>query len=104
MKLPALFDPEPKRWGLRGDPYVWQALREHLSGQDIPASPGEVVSVLHAAFSELVGVDLASAPASSVYREQYAHGGMSSGMIDLDTWRQQLMPMLADRARALLQA
>jgi hypothetical protein len=37
-----------------------------------------------------------------VYREQYAHGGMSSGMISLDTWRQRLMPMLAERARTRL--
>ncbi len=34
--------------------------------------------------------------------EQYAHGGMSSGMISLDAWRQRLMPLLAGRARALL--
>jgi hypothetical protein len=27
---------------------------------------------------------------------------MSSGMISLDTWRQQLMPMLFERARARL--
>jgi hypothetical protein len=33
-----------------------------------------------------------------------AHGGMSSGMISLDTWRQQLMPILVERARTLLDA
>jgi hypothetical protein len=60
------------------------------------------VRLLHAAFRELTGSDLTSDPASSVYREQYAHGGMSSGMISLDTWRQRLMPMLFERARARL--
>jgi hypothetical protein len=104
VKLSALFDPEPPTWGLRGDPYLWRELREHLSGADLPASVAETVGLLHEAFSELTGVDLASDPASSLYREQYAHGGMSSGMISLDTWRQRLMPLLADRARALLQA
>ncbi len=104
MKLSALFDPEPDRWGLRGDPYLWRALRGHLSGTDAPASAAEVAEVLHAAFAELAGVDLASDPASSVYREQYAHGGMTGGMISLDAWRQELMPMLTGRARALLQA
>ncbi|MGC5022983.1 hypothetical protein [Micromonospora sp. DT47] len=99
-----LFDPEPPRWGLRGDPYVWRALREHLSGTNIPASVDEVVSLLHAAFGELVDVDLVSDPASAVYREKYAHGGMSSGSISLETWRQQLMPMLAHRARTRLGA
>jgi hypothetical protein len=100
IRVSTLFDPEPQTWGLRGDPYLWRALRAHLAGQDIPASPGDLVGILHEAFRELVGTDLASDPATSVYRGQYAHGGMSSGMISLDTWRQRLMPMLAERARA----
>ena|SRR6266566_5448774 len=104
IKMADLFDPEPRTWGLRGDPYLWQALREHLSGTDIPASVGEAVALLHAAFGELVGLDLVGDPAPSVYLERYAHGGMSSGMISLDTWRQRFMPMLAERARTALEA
>ncbi|MFI8233970.1 hypothetical protein ACIGDI_34715 [Streptomyces sp. NPDC085900] len=98
-----LFDPEPEQWGLRGDPYVWRALRGHLSGTDIPASVAEVSSLLRVAFSEVVGVDLDTERESQVYREQYAHGGMSSGHVDLDTWRGRLMPLLADRARMLIE-
>jgi hypothetical protein len=37
-------------------------------------------------------------------RAQYAHGGMSSGMISLDTWRQRLIPILVEQARMLLDA
>jgi hypothetical protein len=97
-----LFDPEPRTWGLRGDPHLWRALRARLAGQDAPASAGELASLLHTAFRELTGTDLTNDPASSAYLEQYAHGGMSSGMISLDTWRQQLMPMLLERGRARL--
>jgi len=50
----------------------------------------------------VAGTDLASDPAASVYLEQYAHGGMSSGMISLEAWRQRLMPMLVERARTRL--
>jgi hypothetical protein len=100
MRVPDLFDPEPHTWGLRGDPYLWRALRAHLAGRDIPGSPGELADLLYQAFRELAGTDLASDPATSVYLEQYAHGGMSSGMISLGTWRQDLMPMLTERARA----
>lgn len=99
-----LFDPEPEHWGLRGDPYLWRALRGHLSDADAPTSVDEVVSRLHTAFGELVGLDLAGDRQPSVYRAQYAHGGMSSGMISLDTWRERLMPLLAERARTLLEA
>jgi hypothetical protein len=98
MKMSELFDPEPQTWGLRGDPHLWRALRDHLSAADLPGSAGDVAAKLHAAFGELVGVDLAGDPASSVYRDQFAHGGMSSGMVSLDTWRQRLIPMLIERA------
>jgi hypothetical protein len=102
MRASALFDPEPQAWGLRGDPHLWRALRVHLADQDFPATADELNGLLHEAFRELTGTDLTSNPAPSVYREQYAQGGMSSGMISLDTWRQQLMPLLAERARTLL--
>jgi hypothetical protein len=102
MRVSDLFDPEPQTWGLRGDPHLWRALRAHLAGQDIPASPGELAGLLHQAFRDLVGTDFASDPATSVYREQYAHGGMSSGMISIEAWRQRLMPMLFERARTRL--
>jgi hypothetical protein len=104
MRVSDLFDPEPPTWGLRGDPYLWRALRAHLAGQGIPASAGELTALLQQAFRELAGTDLASDPASSVYREQYAQGGMSSGMISLEAWRQRLMPMLVERARTRLPA
>ena len=102
IPVSTLFDPEPQTWGLRGDPCLWQALRTHLAGQHIPASADELTSLLHTAFRELAGTDLATDAATAVYREQYARGGMSSGMISLDTWRQRLMPLLTERARTRL--
>ncbi|MFD9040909.1 hypothetical protein [Streptomyces bottropensis] len=101
-KMAELFDPEPETWGLRGDPHVWRALRDHLTDTDVPPTVEEAIGILHAAFNELVDLDLTRDPASSVHRERYAHGGMSSGMISLDTWRERLMPMLTSRARELL--
>ncbi|GIH09768.1 hypothetical protein Rhe02_78350 [Rhizocola hellebori] len=104
VNMDDVFKREPASWGLRGDPHVWRALREHLSGQDIPGSADEVASLLNRGFTELVGLDLLSYPASSVYVERYARGGMSSGMVDLDTWRRRLMPLLVKRAQRLLEA
>jgi hypothetical protein len=95
----ALFEPEPTRWGLRGDPHLWRALRDHVRDQEIPASPAGVTGLLYAAFCEVVGVDIASYPEQTVYRERFSHGGMSGGMIGIETWRDQLIPLLTDRAR-----
>ncbi len=98
MKVSELFDPEPARWGLRGDPFLWRAMSEQLAWTELPDTPEQAGRLLHAAFAELAGVDLVADAASSVYRERFAHGGMSSGMICLDTWRQKLMPLLIERA------
>jgi hypothetical protein len=100
--LSDLFDPEPQEWGLRGDPWVWRAMRDHLTGTYLPPSPGEIAKMLYAAFDRVAAVDLAVEVEPSVYREQFAHGGMSSGYVSLDAWRSRLMPLLIDRGLALL--
>lgn len=100
-KMATLFEPAPERWGLRGDPYLWQALRDHLADMDVPPSEETVGSLLYSAFDEATGVDLARTSDQSVYVERYAHGGMSSGHICLPFWRDQLVPLLMARAKAL---
>ncbi|GIF26432.1 hypothetical protein BJ973_005792 [Actinoplanes tereljensis] len=103
MKLVAdLFDPEPQVWGLRGDPWVWQAMRDHLGDTYLPPTLGEAEAMLYTAFNRIVGVDLFAELEPSVYRPEFAHGGLSSGHIHLQTWRIDLLPLLVDRAQALL--
>jgi hypothetical protein len=99
-----LFDPEPETWGLRGDPHLWRALRKRLADEPMPGSPDDVARVLYATFEELTGTALADDSAEDIYREEFAHGGMSSGMISLETWRRQLVPTLVQRATTLLSA
>ncbi len=99
----ALFDLEPETWGLRGDPYLWRALRKRLADKPMPTSLDQVARLLHTTFEELTGADLADESAEPICREEYARG-MSSGMVSLDTWRQELMPTLVLRASNLLSA
>jgi hypothetical protein len=78
-----LFLPDPEQWGLRGDPWVWAAMRDQLRDQPMPSTADQVGAILAKCFQELVGVD-ATQPSlpedqQQVYREQFAHGGMSSG-------------------------
>ncbi|GIM89057.1 hypothetical protein [Paractinoplanes toevensis] len=97
-----LFDPEPQVWGLRGDPWVWQAMRDHLGDTYLPPTLGEVEAMLYTAFNRIVGVDLFSELEPSVYRAEFAHGGASSGHVHLLTWRIDLLPLLVERAQSLL--
>jgi hypothetical protein len=102
MKLvSALFDPEPEQWGLRGDPWVWRRMSEHLTGAYLPPSTAEAESLLYTAFDRIVGVHLTTETEAWVYRAEFAHGdGPSTGTIHLDTWRNALLPLLVDRARS----
>lgn len=99
MTMGELFDPAPAQWGLRGDPYAWAAVREHLALTPVPAHDHEVQDLLFQAFLMEVGVDLRTAGDDHVYREEFAHGGMSGGHIHLPTWRERLVPLLVDRAQ-----
>lgn len=94
----AAFDRQPAHWGLRGDPYVWEEMSRHLAHQPMPASRDEALRQLNRCFEIVVGVSVNDARSgTSVYVEKFAHGGMSSGHVDLQTWREKLLPMLANR-------
>ncbi|MCR8694384.1 hypothetical protein NWP13_17730 [Rhodococcus pyridinivorans] len=99
MTMDQLFAEEPEHWGLRGDPYVWGALREHLAGVSLPDDEATLKESLLAAFTAVVGSDLRTELADRVYREEFAHGGMSSGHVHLPTWRDSLIPLLVSRGR-----
>jgi len=89
------FDLRHRQWGLRGDPHVWEMLREQLS--DV-ATPPDVIAALLDAFETTTGVDLRTDGSAQVYQESLDHGGMSGGVIDLEWWRQKAIPLLAQRA------
>jgi hypothetical protein len=100
--MSVLFTPEPEQWGLRGDPGVWQAMKEHLASVPVPDSSADVERLLTNSFHAVVGVDITTDRQHDddhhVYLEQFARGGMSSGVIDVHTWRDRLLPLLAARA------
>jgi hypothetical protein len=50
-----LFAEEPARWGLRGDPHLWRAMREHLSSAPLPASVVDLEEQIEQAFLTLSG-------------------------------------------------
>ncbi len=93
-----LFDWQPLHYGLRGDPGVWVEMQRWLIGVGFPDSHYGVESRLYEAFEAVTGVDLATDEREAVFASRFANGGMSSGVIDLPTWRSSLIPTLVDRA------
>ena len=92
------FDVRHRQWGLRGDPHVWEALREDIAAVPTPADAAAIRQAFVEALRRVADVDLDADVHGPVQREQFAHGGMSSGMVDLDWWRAKGLPLLVERA------
>ena len=72
-----IFEEEPKQWGLRGDPYLWQEMKEECAGKKFPYFEDAIVEYVSIKFQEVSGVPLTYD--ARPYVEKFAHGGMSSG-------------------------
>jgi hypothetical protein len=96
--LPELFHEKPIQWGLRGDPYLWQEMAEHLVHTPWPASETALTRLLTQLFEQRAGISLDNP--QPVHLPRHAHGGMSSGMVSSAFWRERAIPLLVERYRA----
>ena len=60
-----LFQDVPWQWGLRGDPFLWEEMKRHLSKVPLPNSPEELRDILFQTFNELTGRPLWSGDVTS---------------------------------------
>lgn len=90
-----LFEVEPLQWGLRGDPFLWKEMRAHFLSVSLPSTASELDVRIAQAFELLTGHPITEA--SEFYVNKYAHGGMSSGMISPEFWRNEALSLLRSR-------
>lgn len=93
-----LFIEEPMPWGLRGDPYLWRAMAAHFANTPLPATAAALEDSITQAFERLTGKPLATP--THFFVETFAHGGMSSGGISPQFWRESALPLLLGRLAA----
>ncbi len=90
-----LFDPRPGRWGLRGDPYLWDELAQALADVRLPRRKRDLWRVLTTAFREATGHSLNAC--EMVRIDRFDTGGMSGGMISGEFWRETAIPLIVGR-------
>ena len=100
MKLSAIFEEKPKRWGFRGDPYFWDYLKEQAEHMDLLTSE-ELETWIANEYRSLSGKVLTDEYMDFAVIKQFAHGGMSSGGVDNRWWMQEGIPLLKSRLAAL---
>ena len=85
----------PGQWGLRGDPYLWEELKEITTNMQVPASKAELEILLHELFEELIGEK--PVKGKNIFVARFSKGGMSSGMICCDFWLGKGFPIIIQR-------
>ena len=75
------------QWGLRGDPLLWNELKETLGDKELPETAEEFLQILHEKYFELTKTKPDSKK-HHFYIEKYDTGGMSRGMISPKFWRE----------------
>ena len=93
--IASFFEKEPGTWGLRGDPHLWREMQDYFTEASIPATENELTALIEAAFESLTGHSINES--DTFYVERFAHGGMSSGYISPEFWREKVMPMICER-------
>ena len=94
--IASLFSPRPWQWGLRGDPYLWDEMRAYFGDTPLPEHSEALQTLLEAAFEALTGSPLNSEK-DHIFVARLAHGGMSSGGVSFQFWRETAMPLLIER-------
>lgn len=100
MKLSAIFEEKPERWGFRGDPYFWDHLKERAENMYI-LSPDELEQWIKEEYLSLSGKPLTDEYMDFAVIKQFAHGGMSSGGVDNRWWMRKGIPLLKSRLGSL---
>lgn len=90
-----LFRYEPMAWGFRGDPHLWAEMRDYLAEWLLPRSVEELDKRIRYAFLSLTGASIDST--TTIFLEKYDKGGMSSGHIDPNFWRDNALPQLREQ-------
>ena len=96
MKLSKIFEEKPLSWGLRGDPFFWDYLKECAKNMDI-ISTEELEKWIKEEYFSLSGKVLTDKYMDFAVIEQFAHGGMSSGGVDNKWWMEEGIPLLKSR-------
>jgi hypothetical protein len=95
--LSKIFQDEPARWGLRGDPFLWREMKATLENYEYPETEEQLTHLLEQTYQQLTGSSLTDR--EPIFLERYSHGGMSSGHVSPEFWAEQAIPLLLARYR-----
>lgn len=90
------------QWGLRGDPYLWNELKESFEDVPVPESVTDFEKILMAAFNTLISDGVAFGSEKRLHIDRYPRKGMSGGFISIEWWQEEGLPLLKNRFQKLI--
>jgi O-acetyl-ADP-ribose deacetylase (regulator of RNase III) len=99
-----LFERAPAQMGMRGDAYLWLALRAEFATTPLPPTWFELRSMIQKAAETIIGAPLAHTD-HPIHVPEFDPGhGMSAGNVLPSWWHDTGIPILIDRYEAAQQA
>ncbi len=95
--LSIIFERNPRQWGLRGDPYLWDEMKELCVGDSLDIDDYGIADFVSKYFEKTTGQPLTFD--AQAYVERLAHGGMSSGSVSGSFWITRGIPLLIENLR-----
>ena len=92
--LSLIFERKPYVWDSRGNPYLWDEMRELCVGASIDCEDYEIAQFVCEHFEKVTGQPLTFK--AKVFVKQLAHGGMSSGIVTGFFWLSYGIPLLIE--------
>lgn len=89
-----IFKKRPDQWLLRGEPFLWDDLEQLYSQYTLPMSRERFEDILNSFLTNLLKE--AEYKNGVIYVKRYAHGGMSSGCVNLIEWELKRRPHFLD--------
>lgn len=90
------FESPPAQWGLRGDPCLWEEMKQRLNHENMPVTANDLEKLLHQKFKELTGEFPEKGKTIFVSRYEVT-SGMSRGIISSDFWLNIGFPLIIQR-------
>lgn len=85
------------KWGLRGDPYLWDELKKSVISHSEFSSEDEFIEFIEQKFNELTKKGKISDDRTKVFIDSFQSEGMSGGLVSLTAWKERLLPLLSER-------
>lgn len=82
-------------WAARGNPYFWEHLKSIFNDYNLPMDDEKFIGIIKDEFQKVTGHALRGD--ESYYVEEFAHGGMSSGVVTTEFWLNSAIPELLGR-------